>query len=211
MKKLRQYSVAILVALIALTFNACKKDSKSEVPEEGIGKSELTFLEVEREAHGDHFHYNPIAAAKPLVITFDRKGLAPAGTHAHLEEGKTYKLSLRSFDFANRELQQEYLDEHALHQAFILGAPAGVLTYVYGDRDKDNKKINVGVTGYLTVDEASAGFTFRYVMRHLNAGVKAGVTAADWNNPEFGLKFSGTNELDLKFELHPVEAEGHDH
>lgn len=211
MNKLRQYSLAILVAIIALTFNACKKDAQPESPKEETGKSELTFLEVEREAHGDHFHYNTIAAAKPLVITFDGKGLPPAGTHAHLQEGKTYKLSLRSFDAAGRELQQAFLDQQELHQAFILGAPAGVLTYAYADRDKDNKKINVGVTGYLTVDEASAGFTFRYVLRHLNPGVKAGITASDWNEPGFALKFSGANELDLKFELHPVEADGHDH
>ncbi|WP_316823491.1 hypothetical protein [Pedobacter gandavensis] len=211
MKKLRQYSVPILVALIAITFNACKKDTQPEVPEEGTGKATLTFLEVEREAHGDHFHYNPIASAKPLIITFDSKGLPPVGTHAHLEEGKTYKISLKSFDFANRELQQEFLDAHEVHQAFIPGAPAGVLTYAYADRDKDNKKINVGLTGYLTVDKASAGFTFRYVMRHLNVGVKAGIAATDWSNPDFGTKFPGTNELDLKFELHPVEADAHAH
>lgn len=211
MNKLRQYSLAILVALIALSFNACKKDPKPEVPEEEIGKAELTFLEVEREAHGDHFHYNAIPDAKPVTISFDSKGLAPVGTHAHLEKGKTYKLSLRSFDFANREMQQEFIEKQDIHQAFILGAPAGVLTYVYADRDKDNKKINVGVTGYLTVDAASAGFTFRYVLRHLNPGVKAGITATDWNDANFALKFSGANDLDLKFELHPVEADSHDH
>ncbi|WP_316841438.1 hypothetical protein [Pedobacter gandavensis] len=211
MKKLRQYSVAILVAVIALTFNACKKDPKPEVVEEVAGKSELSFLEVEREAHGDHFHYNPIASAKPLVITFDSKGMAAAGTHAHLQEGKTYKLSLRSFDVANNELQQGFLDQQDQYQAFILGGPTGVLTYAYGDRDKSNKKINVGVTGYLTVDKAAAGFTFQYVLRHLNPGVKSGITGADWNNPDFSVKFSGSNKLDLKFELHPVEADGHDH
>lgn len=211
MNKLRHYSFAILVAMIALTFNACKKDPKPEVPEEEIGKAELSFLEVEREAHGDHFHYNEIAGAKPLTISFDSKGLAPVGTHAHLTEGKTYKLTLKAFDFANREMQQEFVDKHDIHQTFILGAPAGVLTYAYADKDKDNKKVNVGVTGYLTVDEVSAGFTFRYVLRHLNPGVKAGITAANWNDANFAGKFAGANDLDLKFELHPVHGEGHDH
>ncbi|WP_342329184.1 hypothetical protein [Pedobacter sp. FW305-3-2-15-E-R2A2] len=211
MNKLRHYSLAVLVAIIALTFNACKKDPKPEIPEEEIGKAELTFLEVEREAHNDHFHYNPIADAKPETISFDSKGLAPVGTHMHLTAGKTYKLTLKSFDFANREMQQEFLSKHDIHQAFILGAPAGVLTYAYADRDKDNKKVNVGVTGYLTVDKASEGFTFRYVLRHLNPGVKANITAADWSDVNFASRFAGANDLDLKFELHPVAAGGHGH
>ncbi len=212
MNKLRNYSSVILFALIALTFNACKKDPKPEVPEEEIGKTELTFLEVEREAHGDHFHYNAIPDAKPLVIAFDSKGLPPVGTHAHLIEGKTYKLSLKSYDFANREMQQEFVDKHDIHQVFILGAPVGTLTYVYADRDKENKKVNIGVTGYLTVDEhTEKGFTFRYVLRHLNPGVKAGITAENWNDENFATKFSGANDLDLKFDFHPVEGDEHDH
>jgi hypothetical protein len=109
-------------------------------------------------------------------------------------------------------MQQEFLDKHDIHQAFIPGAPVGVLTYVYADRDADNKKVNVGVTGYLTVDEhTDTGFTFRYVLRHLNPGVKAGITAADWNNENFSTRFAGANDLDLKFEFHPVAAGAHEH
>lgn len=212
MNKLRNYSFAVLAALLALSFNACKKDPKPELPEEEIGKAELTFLEVEREAHGDHYHYNAIPAAVAQTVTFDSRGLPPVGTHMHLTEGKTYKLTLKAYDFANREMQQEFLEKQDIHQAFILGAPAGILTYVYADRDKDNKKVNVGVTGYLTVDEhTEKGFTFRYVMRHLNPGVKAGITAASWNDENFAGKFSGANDLDLKFELHPVGAGGQAH
>lgn len=212
MNKLRHYSLIILVAFVALTFHACKKDPKPEIPEEEISKAELTFLEVEREAHGDHYHYNPITSAQPLTIVFDAQGLPPVGTHAHLTEGKTYKLTLKSYDFAGREMQQEFLEKHDIHQAFILGAPAGTLTYVYADRDADNKKVNVGVTGYLTVDEhTDKGFTFRYVLRHLNPGVKASITAADWNNENFSSRFAGANDLDLKFELHPVEGGAHGH
>lgn len=212
MNILRNYTLAILVAFVALTFNACKKDPKPEVPEEEIGKTELTFLEVTREAHGDHYHYNAIADAKPLTITFDNKGLPPVGTHAHLIEGKTYKLSLKAYDFANREMQQEFVEKHDIHQVFILGAPVGILSYAYADRDKENKKVNVGVTGYLTVEEhTEKSFTFRYVLRHLNPGVKTSVAAGNWNDENFATKFSGANDLDLKFELHPVEGEGHAH
>ena len=212
MKSLRHYTLLILVAFVALTFQACKKDPVAEVPEEEISKAELTFLEVEREAHGDHFDYEPIAGAQPLTITFDAKGLAPVGTHAHLIERKTYKVILRSFDFAGREMQQEFVEKPEIHQAFILGAPAGTLTYAYGDKDASGNAVNVGVTGYLTVDKhTETGFTFRYVLRHLNPGVKANIKATDWNNDNFASLFAGANDLDLKFELHPVEAGGHGH
>jgi hypothetical protein len=213
MNKLQHYKVLILVAVISLTFSACKKDSPTpEIPEEEIGKAELILVEVEREAHGDHYHYNEIVDATPLTIAFDAKGLPPVGTHVHLEEGKTYKVSLKSFDFAGREMHQEFIEKHDTHQAFFLGAPTGTLTYVYADRDKDNKKVNVGVTGYLTVDtHADQGFIFRYVLRHLNPGVKANITAANWNDLDFASKFAGANDLDLKFEVHLVDDGGHDH
>jgi hypothetical protein len=212
MNKLKNYKFAILIGFIALSFTACKKDDPiAEVPSEEVGNAELTFLEVEAELHDDHYHYNDIAGAVPLTISFDQAGLPPVGTHAHLSEGKTYRVSLKSYDFAKREMQQEFVAKPDIHQAFFLGAPEGVLSYVYADRDSDNKKVNVGVTGYLTVTEASAGFTFRYVMRHLNPGVKAGITAEQWNAADFASKFSGANDLDLKFDLHLVEGEGHDH
>jgi len=211
MSKLHKYYLFILATVMAIAFNACKKDPKPEIPGEEIGKAELTFLEVEREAHGDHYHYNIIEDAQPLTIAFDANGLPPVGTHAHLHEGATYKLTLKAYDFAGREMQQEFLDKPEIHQAFITGAPHGVLSYVYADRDRENQKINVGITGYLTVNAASAGFIFRYALRHLNPGVKANITAENWNDQDFAVKFSGANDLDLKFELHPVAEDDHGH
>jgi hypothetical protein len=212
MNKLKNYKFAMLIGFIALSFTACKKDDPiAEIPAEEVGTAELSFLEVEAELHNDHYHYHDIAGAVPLSISFDQAGLAPVGTHAHLTEGKTYKVSLKAFDFAKREMQQEFVDKADLHQAFLLGAPDGVLTYVYADRDAENKKVNVGVTGYLTVNKATAGFTFRYVLRHLNPGVKASLTAQHWNATDFASRFSGANDLDLKFNLHPVAAGDHDH
>lgn len=212
MNKLRHYSFAILIGFIALSFTSCKKDDPiAEIPEEEIGTASLTFVEVAREAHGDHFHYDSIPGAEPLVVSFDNSGLAPVGAHIHLSEGKTYKVSLKAFDFANREMQQEFVAKDDIHQAFILGAPAGILDYVYADRNAENVKINVGVTGYITVLEESDSFTFRYVLRHLNPGVKASITAGDWNNINFDTLFSGANDLDLKFLLHPVHEGDHDH
>lgn len=212
MNKLKHYKFAILIGFIAILFAACKKDDPiAEIPAEEGGTAELTFLEVEREAHNDHFHYNDIPGAVPLSITFDQNGNPPVGTHAHLTEGKTYKLTLKALDFTKTEIQQEFLTKPDIYHAFMVGAPAGVLSYVYADRDKDQKKINVGVTGYLTVDKASAGFTFRYVLRNINPGVKANLTADSWNDEDFASKFPGINNLDLKFNLHPVTEDDHDH
>lgn len=212
MNRLKNYKFAILIGFIALSFTACKKDEPTpEVPAEEVGTAELTFLEVEAELHGDHYHYHDITGAVPLTISFDQTGLPPVGTHAHLTEGKTYKVSLKAYDFAKREIQQEFVAKPEIHQAFITGASEGVLSYVYADRDAEDKKVNVGVTGYLTVNEESAGFTFRYVMRHLNPGVKASITAQHWNAADFATKFSGANDLDLKFDLHPVHDGGHNH
>ncbi|WP_285009106.1 hypothetical protein [Pedobacter faecalis] len=212
MNKLRQYTLAAMVTLVAISFQACKKDPKPEIPEEEIGKAELVFVEVEREAHDDHFHYNPIPGAEAETITFDANGLPPVGTHLHLHEGATYKVTLKAYDFAGREMQQEFLDKPDIHQAFILGAPEGVFTYVYGDQKDHEPNLNVGVTGYLTVNShTDKSFVFRYVLRHLNPGVKANITAANWNDPNFATKYAGANDLDLKFECHPVEEDGHDH
>jgi hypothetical protein len=45
-------------------------------------------------------------------------------------------------------------------------------------------------------------------MRKLNTGVKATITRADWNRADYATAFAGTNELQLKFEIH---AEEHSH
>ena len=78
------------------------------------------------------------------------------------------------------------------------------MEYVYADKDPNDKKVNVGVTGYITVVKESASFTFRYIMRHLNPGLKENITAADWNNTDY-TKFTGANDLDLQVEVHLVE------
>jgi len=130
------------------------------------------------------------------------------GTHLHLEEGKSYRLQLKATDFAGRETQQTFVQRADIHQAFILGASADVLTYEYADKDAAGKSVNVGVTGYLTVLKESETFVLRYVMRHLNPGVKANIKASDWNNVNFA-QFTGANDLDLKVEVHLVGEDGH--
>jgi len=204
---LKTLSAALLSLGFLAFLSACSKDDPApEIPQEEIGSAKLTFVEVDwHDNHADEIE-NP----ETIEVGFDEQGLPPVGTHLHLDAGKTYRLSLTAYDFAGREVQQEFVNDADVHQVFILGAPAGVLDYDYGDADD----ARVGVTGYLHVLEASNGFVFNFILRHLKEGVKPGITADDWNNPEY-TKFSGENDLDLKVDIHPVdgdhEHEGHDH
>lgn len=203
---LRTLSIALLsLGFLAFATSCSKDDPEPEVPQEEIKSATLTFTEVEWHDDGAHDLENP----EIVNVTFDESGLPPVGTHLHLDAGKTYRLTLSTTDFAGREgAEQEFLDESDIHQLFFLGAPAGVFDYQYAD--PDNKQ--VGVTGYLHVLKPSDSFVFNVILRHLNKGVKANITADDWNNPNY-LQFSGANDLDLKVEVHVVDGDhdGDDH
>lgn len=208
MKKLN--IIAILSLILFVVSSCSKNDPVPEIDQEEVGSAKLIFTEVEREAHGDHYHYNEIKDVKPESITFSGTNMVPpVGAHLHLEVGKTYRLDLIATDFMGRETQQTFVQRADVHQAFLLGAAANTLTYAYADKDEAGKRVNVGVKGYITVDKESETFVFRYIMRHLNTGVKARITAQDWNNSNF-TQFTGANDLDLKVELHLVpEAHAH--
>lgn len=208
---MKRLSLAIIgFSLLFLAPSCSKDDPTPEVDQEEVGGATLTFTEVKRTAHGDHYDYEDIENPDRETVEFSSDMLPPVGAHLHLEVGKTYRLELKATDFAGRETQHTFVERDDIHQAFILGAPEGALSYEYADRKPDGTVVNVGVTGYLTVEKAANSFVFRYVLRHLNAGVKAGITAADWNNSNF-TRFTGENDLDLKVEVHLVEEGGHDH
>ncbi|MBD1432170.1 hypothetical protein H8B06_04970 [Sphingobacterium sp. DN00404] len=209
---MKQINIFILAISILFFAPSCSKDDPiPEEDQEEVGTATLTFTEVEREAHGDHYHYNDITDPEIEEVKFEGKDmLPPVDAHLHLEVGKTYRLELLATDFAGRETQQTFVSRADIHQAFILGAEAGSLEYVYADRNADNQRVNVGVTGYLTVLQETNTFTLRYVMRHLNPGVKDNITAADWNNTNF-TQFTGANDLDLKVAVHLVSEDGHHH
>ena len=200
----------ILFAISALCIaTSCSKDDPSpEQDQEEVSKAKLIFTEVAVEGH---MYYHEIDGVAPITIGFNRQGLPDenSDSHIHLTIGKTYRLALEATDFAGRPTQQTFIDRADIHQAFIMGDKAGALGYVYADKDAEGKDLNVGVTGYLTVKKAADGFVLNYLLRHLNPGVKASITAQDWNNPDYA-KFTGENDLDLKVEIHPVEAD-HDH
>lgn len=196
---------SILMAFLAIgvvAASSCsKKDPQPEIPQEEVGQAKLVFEEVE----WNNGQAVEIENPEIVEVEFDEAGL-PNSSHIHIDAGKTYKLTLIAYDFAGREMQHEFVDDADTHQAFMLGAPEGVLDYTYADPNN----AQVGVTGYLHVLQASDGFVLNYIMRHLSSGVKESITAQDWDNENY-TQFGGTNDLSLEFELHPVDEEGHGH
>lgn len=213
---MKQISLFIIAISVLFFVTSCSKDDPTpEVDQEEVSTVKLVFTEVKREAHGDHHHYHDIENPDIEEVTFEGSGmLPPVDAHLHLYVGKTYRLALFTTDFTGRESQQTFVNRADIHQAFILGNPTqsleGTMEYVYADRDADENRVNVGVTGYLTIVEEANTFVLRYVMRHLNPGVKENITAADWSNSNF-MQFTGANDLDLKVEVHLVPEGGHHH
>jgi len=211
--KISKYIASAIIALI--TLNSCSKDDPIPViDQEEVGSARLVFTEVEVEAHGDHFHYNDFAGQEKDSIIFEgEKFLPPVGAHMHLEVGKTYRFELRVFDFAGRQSQKTFIDRDDQHFAFWIGAPADALKIIYADKKEDKTKVKVGTIGYITVLKASESFNWRYIMRHLNPGVKTSIDVEnDIQNKDF-TKFGGANDIDVKFETHLVDDDhsGHGH
>lgn len=197
---MKKYILSLFIA--AITLSSCSKDDPTpEIDQEEVGKAVLTFTPVEK-INGV---YQPIDGEHQESIEFTgAQMLPPVDSHLHLHVGETYKLELKSFDFAGRESQQTFLNRHETHQAFLLGGVANSISFEYADQN------NVGVAAFITINEPSETVTLRYIMRHLNPGVKSQIKASDWNNTNF-TQFTGANDLDLKFSAHLVESHGHDH
>lgn len=208
---MKKFILGLFTCSIILTNFSCSKDDPiAEVDQEEIGGATLVFTPVQAIDQDGQVNYEDVEGAEEIKIVFDGATLLPpVGEHYHLEVGESYRVHLLATDFAGRPTEQTFVSRADQHQAFILGAPTGTLDYKYADVDANGNTVNVGVTGYLTVLEHADTFALRYVMRHLNPGVKEGIRAQDWNNEDY-TKFTGDNDLDLKFEIHLTE-DGHGH
>lgn len=204
MKKL--LSTILALSLIAFIISCGKDDPVPEVDQEELSSAKLVFTEVEREAHGDHYHYNDIKDPEKDSISFSGINfVAPVGAHMDLEAHKTYRFELKVTDFQGRASQQTFVERHEQHFAFFNQIPDGTATIVYTDKLKDGTKVKVGTIGYITVDKPSNKFVLRYIMKHLNPGVKASINAnTDIQIVDFN-KFAGATDLDLKFEMHFID------
>lgn len=194
---MKNYTLSLLLILFTLV-SCTKNDPTAEIDQEELGSATLIFTPVSKNEEEDS--YPPIEGAEVLSISF--KGsplLPPAGEHVHLTTGLTYKMELVSYDFAGREVQHTFLQRADTHQAFLLNAPVSSLSFEYADDQ-------VGVTSYLTIVEDMEVKMLRFIMRHLNPGVKSRIKASDWNNQDYS-QFTGANDLDLKFEAHFAEED----
>lgn len=195
---MKNYALPLLLILFTLV-SCTKNEPTPEIDQEELGSAKLIFTPVSKDQEKNI--YTEIDGAKAMSIEF--KGyplLPPAGEHIHLTTGLTYKLELVSYDFAGREVQNTFLQRAETHQAFLLNAPTGCLNFEYGDDQ-------VGVTSYLTVVKDMEVKMLRFIMRHLNPGVKSRITTSDWNNQNY-IQFTGANDLELKFDAH---FSGEDH
>ena len=201
---------SIFAAILLLT--SCSKDNPvPEVDQEEISGASIRLIEVEAEEHGDHYHYHDLIGGDTTIITFSGENfLPPVDAHVHLEVGKSYKFELTVKDFAGRESQQSFIEREDQHFAFLLGIPNESIIAEYADRKLDSTKVKVGINGYLRVQKATESFTFRYLMRHLNPGVKKDINpSTDIFNEDF-MKFGGANDIDLKFQMHLVDGAHHE-
>ena len=195
MKTTNKFSLLAFIAVIALTFNACKKDDPiPEVDQEEFSKSELVFFELEEE-NGKLVEHDTA-----LVVKFDAAG-DPDKSHYHIDAGHEYRLYINLYDKKGNLNNDEILEEADEHQVFFPGAPADVLNYTYED--------NIGMTGVMSVlKETSEDVELQVVLRH---GLKKSSPIAAWNTSSADYAaFGGADDLNVAFELHPVEGD-HDH
>ena len=196
----------IFIALMALiSLSSCSKDDPSpETDQEEVNAARLIITPVEKQTLENKTVYIPLADGEVTELKFQAPDYTPEeGSHVHLHVGESYKLELKTTDFMGRASEQTFLNRPDIHQAFLLGASDELLSFEYADAK------NVGITAYITVKKASPSFILNYIMRHLRAQVKQNISAQDWNNPNYR-QFTGDNDLDLKFEVHLVEPDGHD-
>lgn len=175
------------------------------------------------EGHGDHFHGlgAAIDGAKDTV-TFDDKGAVIANGHLHLAATGIYRINLVTYDAAGKETQNKFIADAATadnYKAFLVGGnfvlnanttgETGALFQTRELQYADGTAVTGGATkttGVITWFKAGTDNkttkNVSFIMRKVNAGVKATITRADWNRTDYATAFAGTNELELKFEIH---------
>ncbi|WP_437918780.1 hypothetical protein [Sphingobacterium sp. LRF_L2] len=234
--KIRKMSKALLAMMIvgftATSLSSCSSDDAVEPQKEGIQRSQITFTEVSGEtveAHGDHFHgLDAGTEGEKIVVSFDDAGNATENGHLHLEADAVYKMELKVWDYNGKEIQNEFIANKAAadqYKAFIVGGnfilnpnttdETGAIfqprevTYADGTAI-DGKYEMTGVLSYFTIGHQNEGAKeLVFVLRKLDAGVKASIERVDWNREDYEEAFAGENVLTLKFEVHAEE--GHDH
>ncbi|MGC4234818.1 MAG: DUF4625 domain-containing protein [Niabella sp.] len=180
-------------------------------------------------AHNDHFDgLGGAVEGAPVTVTFDENGTAISNGHLHLDPDGIYKISLKTYDANGAETQNQYIANAtaaANYKAFLVGGSfilninsAGGKGAIFQTRETqyaDGTAVSgavntTGVISYFRIGDDNEGEKeVSFIMRKLNAGVKATITRADWNRADYATAFAGTNELELKFEIHAEEEHSH--
>jgi len=233
MKKQNKFAVLALLGLTVFFLASCDKDDGDDPIPEGIQRSELILTEVSGEtveAHGDHFHgLDGGTEGESIVIEFDENGVATANGHLHLEADAVYKIELKAWDYTGAEVQDDFIANKATadqYKAFLVGGDlvlnpdsdheSGAIfqprEQTYGDGTTvEGKYETTGILSYFTIGHDNEGPTkeITYVLRKLDAGVKATIERTDWNRNDYADIFAGENVLELKFEIHAEHGHAH--
>lgn len=179
-------------------------------------------------AHNDHFDgLGGAVEGISFTVTFDENGNAISGGHLHLDPDGIYKVSLKTYNASGAETQNQYIANAATaanYKAFLAGgsfilninsaAGNGAIFQTRETQYADGTAVSgatntTGVTTYFRMGDDNKGEKdVTFIMRRLNAGVKATITRTDWNRADYATAFAGANELQLKFEIH-AEEHGH--
>ncbi|KGE15946.1 hypothetical protein [Sphingobacterium deserti] len=215
------------------SMTSCKNDNEVEPIKEGIERSEITLTSASGEsvsAHGDHFHgLDGGTEGEKIVITFDETGKATQNGHLHLPSEAVYKLELKAWDYNGVEVQNQFIANKAtadLYKAFLIGGDfvlntdtqdeTGAIFQPRESKYVDGTAVNgkyemTGIVSYFTAGHRNEGATKKvaFVLRKLEAGVKAKVERVDWNRTDYKTVFPGTDILELKFEIHSEGEHAH--
>lgn len=175
-------------------------------------------------AHGDHFHgLGAATEVASVTVTFDEKGVVIANGHLHLKSTSIYKVALKTYDAEGGETQNKFITNEATadnYKAFLIGGSfilnpntseeTGAIFQPRETEYADGTAVTgsggvktTGVTSYFIVgSDNKSEKDVSFVMRKLNTGVKPTVTRLDWNRADYATAFAGSNELELKFEIH---------
>jgi len=223
--------ILLAAILFVSVLTACKKDNE-ELIQEGIERAELTFTEVDGHAHGDHFHdLADKTGVTPIVVKFNNKGAATSGGHMHIEADAIYKIQLKAWDYTGKEVQNDFIANKTAadnYKAFFVGGnfilnakttdESGAIFQpretTYGDGTAVSGTGGIGTTGvlsYFTVGHSNEGATkeVSFILRKVNAGVKANITRNDWNRNDYATAFGGQDVLKLNLEIHAEEGHAH--